>query len=113
MSDQNSEFIEIKEWAQLLTSGSYIAGFGFAIASILKFKAHKDNPTGAEPELGQSDSEELLNIWWSLLPENQQDELTNQGLTIQSLIEKIENSPPGDMSPVLKFLEGLKNVGLS
>ena len=26
-------------------SGSYVAGFGFAVASILKFKAHKDNPT--------------------------------------------------------------------
>ncbi|MCP3679908.1 MAG: type IV secretion protein IcmD [Gammaproteobacteria bacterium] len=31
--------------ALLITSGSYIAGFGFAVASILKFKAHKDNPT--------------------------------------------------------------------
>ena len=26
-------------------TGSYVAGFGFAVASILKFKAHKDNPT--------------------------------------------------------------------
>ncbi len=31
--------------ALLITSGAYIAGFGFAVASILKFKAHKDNPT--------------------------------------------------------------------
>ena len=112
MSDQNSEFLEIKEWTQSLTGSSYVVGFGFAIAAILKFKAHKDNP-GSELELGQSDSEELLNIWWSLLPENQQDELSNQGLTIPSLIEEIENSPPGDISPVLNFLEGLKSVGLS
>lgn len=31
--------------AKLITAASYIAGFGFAFASILKFKAHKDNPT--------------------------------------------------------------------
>lgn len=30
--------------AKLITAASYIAGFGFAFASILKFKAHKDNP---------------------------------------------------------------------
>lgn len=31
--------------AELITAGSYIAGLGFAIGAILKFKAHKDNPT--------------------------------------------------------------------
>jgi len=31
--------------AKLITAGAYIAGFGFAFAAILKFKAHKDNPT--------------------------------------------------------------------
>ncbi len=31
--------------AQLATAGAYVAGFGFAVAAILKFKAHKDNPT--------------------------------------------------------------------
>jgi intracellular multiplication protein IcmD len=31
--------------ARLVTAGSYVAGLGFAIAAILKFKAHKDNPT--------------------------------------------------------------------
>lgn len=31
--------------AQLITATSYIAGLGFAIGSILKFKQHKDNPT--------------------------------------------------------------------
>lgn len=31
--------------SKLVTAGSYIAGLGFAIASIMKFKAHKDNPT--------------------------------------------------------------------
>lgn len=31
--------------AQLITAGSYVAGFGFAVAAIVKFKAHKDNPT--------------------------------------------------------------------
>ena len=31
--------------AQLITAGAYVAGFGFAIGAILKYKAHKDNPT--------------------------------------------------------------------
>jgi intracellular multiplication protein IcmD len=31
--------------AQLITAGAYVAGFGFGISAILKFKAHKDNPT--------------------------------------------------------------------
>jgi intracellular multiplication protein IcmD len=31
--------------AKLITAVSYIAGMGFGMASILKFKAHKDNPT--------------------------------------------------------------------
>jgi len=31
--------------AQLVTAISYVAGMGFGMASILKFKAHKDNPT--------------------------------------------------------------------
>lgn len=31
--------------AQLITATSYIAGLGFAIGSVLKFKQHKDNPT--------------------------------------------------------------------
>ena len=31
--------------AKLITAGSYLAGLGFAIGGILKFKQHKDNPT--------------------------------------------------------------------
>ncbi len=31
--------------AKLITGGAFIAGFGFAVAAILKFKAHRDNPT--------------------------------------------------------------------
>lgn len=31
--------------ARLITAGAYVAGIGFALTSILKFKAHKDNPT--------------------------------------------------------------------
>ena len=30
---------------QLITSVSYLAGLGFAIGAIIKFKQHKDNPT--------------------------------------------------------------------
>jgi intracellular multiplication protein IcmD len=31
--------------AQLITAVAYVAGMGFGMAAILKFKAHKDNPT--------------------------------------------------------------------
>jgi intracellular multiplication protein IcmD len=31
--------------AKLVTAGSYLAGLGFALGSIMKFKQHKDNPT--------------------------------------------------------------------
>jgi intracellular multiplication protein IcmD len=31
--------------AKLITAGSYVAGMGFAVGAIVKFKAHKDNPT--------------------------------------------------------------------
>jgi intracellular multiplication protein IcmD len=33
--------------SKLITSSSYLAGLGFSVASIAKFKAHKDNPTQA------------------------------------------------------------------
>lgn len=31
--------------ARLVTAGSYVAGMAFAVGAIVKFKAHKDNPT--------------------------------------------------------------------
>lgn len=31
--------------AQLITAGSYVAGMAMGVAAIIKFKAHKDNPT--------------------------------------------------------------------
>ncbi len=31
--------------AQLITASSYLAGLGFSIGAIMKFKQHKDNPT--------------------------------------------------------------------
>src|SRR3990167_10094628 len=31
--------------ARLVTAGAYVAGMAFAIGGIVKFKAHKDNPT--------------------------------------------------------------------
>ncbi len=35
----------VKGVARLLTAASYVAGMAFAIGAIVKFKAHKDNPT--------------------------------------------------------------------
>lgn len=31
--------------ARLITAAAYLAGMAFAVAAIVKFKAHKDNPT--------------------------------------------------------------------
>lgn len=31
--------------AQLITAASYVAGMAFAVGAVVKFKAHKDNPT--------------------------------------------------------------------
>lgn len=31
--------------SKLITGASYLAGIGFAMAAVMKFKAHKDNPT--------------------------------------------------------------------
>ncbi|MCC5791743.1 MAG: type IV secretion protein IcmD [Legionellaceae bacterium] len=30
---------------RLITAGSYLAGLGFSVGAIMKFKQHKDNPT--------------------------------------------------------------------
>jgi hypothetical protein len=34
----------MSDLAKLITAGSYVAGFGFAVAAIAKFVAHKDDP---------------------------------------------------------------------
>lgn len=31
---------------KLVTAGSYVAGLAFSIGAVMKFKQHKDNPTG-------------------------------------------------------------------
>jgi len=31
--------------AKLVTAGCYLAGLGFSIGAVMKFKQHKDNPT--------------------------------------------------------------------
>ncbi|MAZ44764.1 MAG: type IV secretion protein IcmD [Legionellales bacterium] len=35
----------IEAVAKLITAASYVAGVGFALAGMVKFKAHRDNPT--------------------------------------------------------------------
>lgn len=34
-----------KSLTKLITGGAYLAGLGFSIGAIMKFKQHKDNPT--------------------------------------------------------------------
>jgi intracellular multiplication protein IcmD len=40
--------------AKFVTAASYVAGMAFAIAAVLKFKAHKDNPTQVTISMGIS-----------------------------------------------------------
>ncbi len=35
----------LRNIASLITAGAYVAGMGFGVGAIVKFKAHKDNPT--------------------------------------------------------------------
>lgn len=35
----------LSDVARLITAGAFIAGIGFAVGAIMKFKQHKDNPT--------------------------------------------------------------------
>ena len=35
----------VENLAKLITAAAYVAGMGFAVGAILKFKAHRDNPT--------------------------------------------------------------------
>lgn len=50
-ADQNigdvasSIYGSFKQLTQLITAGSYLAGLGFSVGAIMKFKQHKDNPT--------------------------------------------------------------------
>lgn len=37
--------LSFENLSRLITASSYIAGLGFSMGAILKFKAHKDNPT--------------------------------------------------------------------
>lgn len=37
--------------AKLITAGAYVAGMAFVVGAIVKFKAHKDNPT--QIQIGQ------------------------------------------------------------
>jgi len=35
----------MKGFSKLIIASAYVAGMGFAIGAVMKFKAHKDNPT--------------------------------------------------------------------
>jgi intracellular multiplication protein IcmD len=41
----NEAKLNLSGIAGLVTAGSYVGGMAFGVASIVKFKAHKDNPT--------------------------------------------------------------------
>jgi intracellular multiplication protein IcmD len=45
MTRSPGRFENITTVTKLITAGSYLAGLGFSIGAIMKFKQHKDNPT--------------------------------------------------------------------
>ena len=51
---------------KLITAGSYIAGLGFSVGAIMKFKQHKDSPT--QVQVGQPISMVLIAAALLFLP---------------------------------------------
>lgn len=59
--DSNLDSVE-----QLIIASAQVAGVGFTVASIFKFKQHKDNPT--QVQIGAPLSLLLIGIFLSFLP---------------------------------------------
>ena len=102
-SSKNQEFIQ--ELTLQLSSVSLIAGIGFAIAAILKFKAHKGGGIAVEDE-------QLLNKLWSSISENEKAELTNLGINFDTLVNSIIQLEDMDTESIVGLFKGLKKVGL-
>ena len=105
MADQNTSDINLHQLLELITQRAYIAGFGFAIAAILKFKAHKDNPGNID----WANVEAVARAWWSSIPDSKLTELESRGVSFQSAVDALN----GDPSQVVSFIESLKSSGVS
>ncbi len=94
----------------LLVNDAFVAGIGFTIAAILKFKAHKNNPTQGwlRPK-----GVKLLNTFWDSIDANKQAELANLGFTFDTLNSSVKSMNENDPKPVLDFINAMKQVGLS
>ncbi len=105
---ENPNFLE--KLAVIVSTGSWVAGYGFAIAAILKFKAHKDNPTG--PSFLNDQDQQLLKQLWSSISDNQQNELAALGVdydTLEISVEGLANLESGIMNTII---QSARKVGL-
>ena len=95
---------ELQEILLLIQSGSYIAGFGFAVAAVLKFKAHKTNPTGGGVNW------DFVQTWWDALDNVTRTALTALGYTPDALTDGVTALDDGEPGFILAFLEDLETV---
>lgn len=74
--------------AQLITAGAYLAGLGFSVGAIMKFKNHKDNPS--QVPIGTPIAMTFIAAALLFLP-------SILGVTGGSLFEKAETGGPSGM----------------
>ena len=93
----------LAELAQLITAISYIGGFGFGVAAITKFKAHKDNPTQVPRDpLG------LISALWALIDAQTAASLAALGYSPQFVVDAVEQAKDGDTADLIAFFSDLK-----
>jgi Holliday junction resolvasome RuvABC DNA-binding subunit len=90
----------LTELAQSITAISYMAGFGFLIAAIFKFKQHKDNPTQGQLA--------LISAVWTSIDGPTATALTALGYSPQFLVDAVEHAKDGDTSDLIAFFNDLK-----
>ena len=92
------------ELLPLITGGAYLAGLGFAIFAVLKFKAHKDNPTGGGINW------DFVQIWWDALDNATRIALTDLGYTPDVVTDGITALDNGEPDFILGLIEDLEMV---
>jgi len=88
------------ELAQLLVAVSYLAGFGFVIAGIFKFKQSKQNPSQIPLD--------LIFAVWAMLDDATASSLTASGYSPRFLLDAVEQAKAGEPCDLLAFFNDLK-----
>jgi hypothetical protein len=101
--------------AESLTAISYLAGFAFAVAAIIKFKQAKDpyGPSATQkdnPTQGSRTALAFITDVWVLLDSATATSLEELGYSPQFLVEAIELAKGGDASDLLAFFTDLETL---